>query len=159
MPLVITHKPLPGGFPTWFSHQQILQLSEKTSNTNIPFLISNCTNMICDIRHLSNILIHNSFPLVGTILVNWLYSWFIHLLVRHGERKDHKMHSVCATPKMNKYCIFVISVFCCQHHKIVHIMFMSVVSNFEIYSVTHLICYAWQIWNQYALHAVFFLFP
>ena len=97
--------------------------------------ISNCTNMIWDIRCLSNILIHISVPLVGTILVNWLYSSFLHLLVLRGERK----RSFKKPPKMNKYCIFVISVFGCHHHKIVHIIFMSLVSNFEIYSVTHLI--------------------
>ena len=49
---------------------------------------------------------------------------------------------------MNKYCIFVISVFGCHHHKIVHIILMSVVSNFEIYSVTHLT----RVWNHWNVH-------
>ena len=49
---------------------------------------------------------------------------------------------------MNKYCIFVISVFGCHHHKIVHIILMSVVSNFEIYSVTH----STRVWNHWNVH-------
>ena len=88
LPIVITHKPLTGS-----EHNLVIKYCCFLKRGNIykySLFHLHCTN----IRHFSEIFIHILVPLVDTLLVNWLYSWFLHKLVSMVKGKIPKSTEV-----------------------------------------------------------------
>ena len=91
--------------------------------------------MICDIRHLSSIFINPNFGSTSRYYTGKLSLFSIYTfasLQRWIKRTD--VHHTWRWKTKNEQILYFCNLcFCPRHHKIVHIFFVSVKSNFAIY--------------------------